>query len=138
MLALVGIAFAVGGAAIDTAFSAAYNLSQFFGWEWGKYRDRRQAPRFTLAWLTAFALAYVVVSTGVDPIMLTEYAVVFSVVALPLTYLPVLLVSRDPAFMGEYVNGRVSSFFGWLYLAVILVVALAAVPLLIATNAGGG
>jgi manganese transport protein len=138
VLALIGIAFAVGGAAIDTAFSAAYNLSQFFGWEWGKYRARRQAPRFTLAWLTAFALAYVVVSTGVDPIMLTEYAVVFSVVALPLTYFPVLLVSRDRAFMGEYANGRVSSFFGWLYLAVILVVAVAAVPLLIATNAGGG
>jgi manganese transport protein len=138
LLALIGIAFAVGGAAIDTAFSAAYNLSQFFGWEWGKYRERRQAPRFTLAWLTAFAMAYVVVSTGVDPIMLTEYAVVFSVVALPLTYFPVLLVSRDRAFMGKYANGRVSSFFGWLYLAVILVVALAAVPLLIATNAGGG
>ena len=138
VLALLGIAFAVGGAAIDTAFSAAYNLSQFFGWEWGKYRSRRDAPRFTLTWVTAFALAYVVVSTGVDPIMLTEYAVVFSVVALPLTYFPVLLVARDRAFMGEHANGRLASFLGWAYMGVIVVVALAAVPLLFATNAGGG
>jgi Mn2+/Fe2+ NRAMP family transporter len=138
LLALVGIAFAVGGAAIDTAFSSAYNLAQFFGWEWGKYRRNREAPRFTLAWVLAFALAYVVVSTGVDPIMLTEYAVVFSVLTLPLTYLPVLLVARDPTFMGEHANGRFASLVGWFYLVVIVAVALAAVPLLFATNAGGG
>jgi Mn2+/Fe2+ NRAMP family transporter len=138
VLALVGIAFAVSGAAIDTAFSSAYNVAQFFGWEWGKYRPKRLASRFTLAWVVAFALAYVVVSTGVDPIQLTEYSVVFSVVVLPLTYFPVLLVARDRAFMGEHANGPVSSFFGWLYLGVIMIVALAAIPLLIATNAGGG
>ena len=138
ILALVGIAFAVSGAAIDTAFSAAYNLAQFFGWEWGKYRRKRDAPRFTLAWVIALALAYVIVSTGVDPIQLTEYSVVFSVVILPLTYFPVLLVARDRTFMGEHANGPVASFFGWLYMAIIVVVSIAAVPLLIATNAGGG
>jgi len=138
LLALVGILFAVAGAAIDTCFSSAYNVAQFFGWEWGKYRPKRDASRFTITWLLALLLGYVVVSTGVDPIMLTEYAVIFSVVALPFTYLPVLLVARDPAFMGEHVNGRVSSAFGWLYLAIILVIAIAAVPLMIITNAGGG
>jgi manganese transport protein len=138
ILALIGIAFAVSGAAIDTAFSAAYNAAQFFGWEWGKYRSKLDAPRFTLAWIVAIAVGYVIVSTGVDPIQLTEYSVVFSVVVLPLTYFPVLLVARDRAFMGEHANGRVASFFGWVYMAIILVVAVSAVPLLIATNAGGG
>jgi len=136
--ALVGIAFAVSGAAIDTAFSTGYNVAQFFGWEWGKYRSKRVASRFTLAWLVAFAVGYLVVSTGVDPIQLTEYAVVFSVVVLPLTYFPILLIARDRSFMGRRANGRVSSFFGWLYLFVILIAALSAVPLLIVTNAGGG
>ena len=41
--------FAVGGAAIDTCLSGAYNVAQFFGWEWGKHAARR-APRFTLSW----------------------------------------------------------------------------------------
>jgi Mn2+/Fe2+ NRAMP family transporter len=138
LLALVGILFAVGGAAIDSCFAGAYSFAQFFGWEWGKYRKPSQAPRFTLAWLGLFALAYVVVSTGIDPVMLTEYAVVGSVVALPFTYLPVLLVGRDRTFMGSHVNGRLSSALGWAYLAVIAVVAISAIPLLIITNAGNG
>jgi Mn2+/Fe2+ NRAMP family transporter len=138
ILALIGIVFAVGGAAIDTAFSAAYNVAQFFGWEWGKYRSSARAPRFTISWLLAFAIGYIVISTGVDPVQLTEYAVVFSVVVLPLTYFPVLLVARDKTFMGQYANGRVATALGWFYLVVIVVVALAAIPLLIATNAGGG
>jgi Mn2+/Fe2+ NRAMP family transporter len=138
VVALIGIGFAVSGAAIDTAFATAYNLAQFFGWEWGKYRPKRVASRFTLAWLVAFAVGYVIVSTGVDPVQLTEYSVVFSVVVLPLTYLPVLLVARDRSFMGEHANGPISSFMGWLYLFVILAVAIAAIPLLIVTNAGGG
>jgi len=108
LLALVGILFAVGGAAIDTCFSFAYNLAQFFGWEWGKYRGAARAPRFTLAWLVLLVLACGVIATGIDPVMLTEYAVIFSAVALPLTYLPILLVANDRAYMREHANGRLA------------------------------
>jgi Mn2+/Fe2+ NRAMP family transporter len=81
---------------------------------------------------------FVIVATGIDPVMITEYAVIFSVVALPFTYLPVLLIARDKTFMGKYSNGRLSSVLGWAYLIVIAIVALAAVPLMIVTNAGSG
>ena len=57
LLALVGILFAVGGAAIDTMFAGAYNLAQFLGWEWGRYRHPRGAPVFTLTWMVLFAVA---------------------------------------------------------------------------------
>ena len=138
LLALLGMLFALGGAAVEAAFSGAYTLAQFAGWEWGKYRRPRGAPRFTLAWLIFFALAFVVVATGVDPVILTEYAVIFSVVALPLTYLPVLLIARDKVFMGEHANGIIANVLGWLYFVIILVVALAAVPLLLITQGGSG
>ena len=55
------------------------------------------APRFTLSWVAIFALALLLVMTGYDPVKLTEYSVIFSVVALPLTYLPILLVANDHA-----------------------------------------
>ena len=42
-----------------------------------------------------------IVMTGVDPVALTEYAVIFSVVALPLTYVPILLVANDRSYMGQ-------------------------------------
>jgi manganese transport protein len=138
VFAAIGILFAVGGAAVDTCFAGAYTLAQFCGWEWGKYREAHGAPRFTLAWLAMLFGGFVIVATGIDPVMITEYAVIFSVVALPFTYVPVLLIARDQTFMGKYANGRISSTLGWIYLAVIAVVALAAVPLMIVTNAGAG
>jgi manganese transport protein len=136
LFALVGILFAVGGASIDTVFSGAYNLAQFCGWEWGRYRHPRGAPRFALTWLVLLALALAIVMTGVDPVMLTEYAVIFSVVALPLTYIPILLVANDKTYMRHYGNGRFANILGLFYLLVIMIVALAAVPLMLLTNVG--
>jgi Mn2+/Fe2+ NRAMP family transporter len=138
LLALVGILFAVGGAAIDTVFSGAYNTAQFFGWEWGKHRKPADAPRFTIAWLVLLLLGLLVVMTGVDPILVTEYSVIFSVVALPATYIPILLVANDKAYMGRYANGRLANVFGFLFLFVILAVAVSAIPLLILSNMGQG
>ena len=136
LLAIVGILFAVGGASIDTVFSGAYNLAQFCGWEWGRYRHPSGAPRFTLTWLVLLVLAMGIVMTGVDPVVLTEYAVIFSVVALPLTYLPILLVANDRAYMGAHRNGRLANVLGVVYLFIIMAVALTAIPLMIITNAG--
>jgi manganese transport protein len=138
VLALVGILFAVTGASIDTAFSGGYNVAQFFGWEWGKYRKPTGAPRFTLAWLAMVALASAIVVTGVDPIAVTEISVIFAAVALPLTYLPILLVANDRAYMGDHANGLLANVFGVVYLVVVLVVAVAAVPLMLMTNMGQG
>jgi Mn2+/Fe2+ NRAMP family transporter len=136
LFALVGILFAVGGASIDTVFSGAYNLAQFCGWEWGRYRQPRGAPRFTLTWFVLLVLALAILNTGVDPVILTEYAVIFSVVALPLTYIPILLVANDRTYMGRYRNRWLANGFGLLYLVVIMVVALTAVPLMLLTNVG--
>jgi manganese transport protein len=138
ILGLIGILFAVGGASIDTLFAGAYNLAQFFGWEWGRYRKAAGAPRFTLSWMVLLVLALGIVQTGVDPVQLTEYAVIFSVVALPLTYLPILLVANDRAYMGRHVNGRLANTLGAIYFVLILAVSLTAIPLMILTNVGQG
>lgn len=138
ILALVGSLAAVSGAAIDSAFSGAYNMAQFFGWEWGKHRHNAGAPRFTLAWMVMLALGFLIVVTGVDPIMVTELSVIFSVVALPLTYVPILLVANDRAYMRDHANGALANVFGGIYLLVVLAIAVAAVPLLVLSNMGQG
>lgn len=138
LLALGGMLFCVGGAAIDASFAGAYNIAQFLGWEWGRYRGPKKAPRFTISWLVFLALAVGIVLTGINPVEITEYSVVFAVVALPMTYLPILLIAGDRSFMGEHVNGRVSATLGWLYFAVIIVLAITAIQLLLMTNGGGG
>jgi manganese transport protein len=138
VLALIGILFAVGGAAIETSFSGAYNLAQFFGWQWGKHVPPSKAPRFALSWMVIFVLALGIVMTGYDPVKITEYSVIFSVVALPLTFLPILLVANDPVYMGRHRNGRVSNVVGIAYFVLILAIALSAIPLMILTNGGQG
>jgi manganese transport protein len=138
LLALGGMMFCIGGAAIDSSFSAGYNLAQFLGWEWGRYRGSEKAPRFTASWLLFLFLAMLIVLTGINPVEITEYSVVFAVVALPMTYLPILMVARDRSFMGKHANGRISNTLGWAYFGVIVVLAIVAVPLLLATNGGGG
>jgi Mn2+/Fe2+ NRAMP family transporter len=136
--AMIGMLFAIGGATVDAGLSGAYNIGQFFGWEWGRYRRPRTAPRFTLAWLAFFILALVIAFSGVDPIQLTEYSVILGVLALPFTYLPILLVARDPTYMGEHQNGRFGNIAGWAFFALLMVVALAAIPLMVLTNLGQG
>ncbi len=137
ILAFIGIMFAVGGATIDTAFSAAYNLAQHQGWKWGKRFRLLDEPRFTLSLAGFLLLGFAIAQTGVDPISLTEYAVIFSIPVLPLTYLPILLVGNDASVMGDYVNGPINRVLGWAYFGLICVLALAAPVLFIWTNGGG-
>ena len=138
LLALVGILFAVGGAAIETSFSGAYNLAQFFGWKWGKKERPAGAPRFTLAWIAMFGLAMAVVMTGYDPVKLTEYSVIFSVVALPLTYLPILLVANDPSYMGHEREWQTRKHLRHPVLRDHPRVSISAIPLMIVTHGGQG
>ncbi len=136
ILALIGMLFAVGGATIDTAFSAAYNLAQHQGWKWGKRFRLLNEPRFTLS-LAGFLLAgFAIAQTGVDPVELTEYAVIFSIPVLPLTYLPILLVGNDRSVMGAHVNGPIARGLGWFYFGLICLLAVAAPILFVWTNGG--
>jgi Mn2+/Fe2+ NRAMP family transporter len=81
-------------------------------------------------------LATAVLLAKVDPILVTEFSVVFSAVALPLTYFPILVVANDPDYLGEHVNGPVANLLGSIYLVLICVAAAVAVPLMIVTRMG--
>jgi manganese transport protein len=138
ILALLGMFFAVAGAAVETGMANAYSIAQFFGWIWGRHKKPWEAPRFTIAWLVLFVLALAIVLTGIDVMMLVEFAILFSILVLPLTYLPLLLLAGDTNYMGEHVNGPIAKTLGWLYFAVITAAAVAALPLFIITSGGNG
>ena len=133
---LVGIVAATFGAALETTLSSGYTLAQFFGWSWGKFRKPAQAARFHLSMMLCLVIGIAVLATGVDPVLVTEYSVVFSAIALPLTDLPILIVANDPQYMAEHVNGRPVNVLAMLYLLIILIASLAAIPLMIVTGAG--
>ncbi|WP_421734159.1 NRAMP family divalent metal transporter [Cellulomonas sp.] len=133
---IVGIVAATFGAALETSLSSGYTLAQFMGWSWGKFRRPARAARFHLTMIVCILVAVGVLMTSVDPIKVTEFSVVFSAIALPLTYLPILVVANDPEYMGEHLNGRVTNGFALVYLVIIVAASVAAIPLMIATGAG--
>jgi Mn2+/Fe2+ NRAMP family transporter len=136
VLALLGMLFAFGGAAVETALTGAYNLAQFLGWPWGKWRKPAGAPRFTIAWVAMLALATLINLLGVNPVQVVEYSIVFSVLILPLTYLPLLMAAGDRRVMGAHANGRVANALGWFFLVLVSLAGLAALPLMVLTHGG--
>jgi Mn2+/Fe2+ NRAMP family transporter len=135
-LAILGFVAATFGAALETGLSTGYSIAQYFGWQWGKFVRPRQAARFHVVVLLATLVAVAGVLTTADPIKVTEYSIVFSAVALPLTYFPILVVANDPVYMGSKVNGRVANGLGTVFLVVITIASVAALPLMLITAAG--
>jgi Mn2+/Fe2+ NRAMP family transporter len=134
---LIGFFAATFGASLETLLSAGYTFAQYFGWSWGKEGERpREAARFhTLILVTLFA-AMALALTTIDPVKVTEYSVVLSAAALPLTYFPILVIANDRSYMGDKVNGWFANSIATVYLLVIGVVSLATLPLMLATKAG--
>ena len=116
--------------------SAGYTVSQYFGWEWGKFVRPRQASRFHIVVLLAVAGGLLFGISGVDPVKVTEYSIVLSAAALPLTYFPILVIANDPSYMGEKTNGRVLNAVASVYLVILIAVAVATIPLMVITKGG--
>jgi manganese transport protein len=133
---LVGVFAATFGAALETSLSAGYVVSQYFGWQWGKRGRPAQASRFHLVVLLTILGALLFALSGVDPVKVTEYSIVLSAAALPLTYFPILVIANDPDYMGEKTNGRFLNGIATVYLGILTVVALLAIPLIIITKGG--
>ena len=65
-LVIVGFFAATFGAALETALSCGYTISQYFGWQWGKLVRPREASRFHLLVLASVATAVVVGLSAVE------------------------------------------------------------------------
>ncbi|MFC8848630.1 MULTISPECIES: NRAMP family divalent metal transporter [unclassified Micromonospora] len=137
-LAVAALAFfaVTFGAALETGLSAAYAAAQYFGWQWGKRVSPRKAARFHSVLLVSVLLGVLVLLTTVDPVTLTEYMLVLSAVVLPLTYLPILIVANDRTYLGDRVNGPLANLLGSVFLLVIVLASVAAIPLAVVTGMG--
>jgi Mn2+/Fe2+ NRAMP family transporter len=113
-------------------------MAQFMGWPWGKKRRPRHAARFALSWVVLFVGAALIVLTGINPVSIVEYSIIFSVIVLPFSYFPLIMIASDKRIMGRHANGALSKTLGWLFFMLITAAALAAIPLLVLTHGGKG
>ena len=126
----------MGGAAVETTLSGAYNLSQFFNLAWGKNRPIKKVPAFTASWMGMLVLACVIALTGVSPLDLVNVSIIFGMVIMPLTYYPILRVAANQKIMGKHVNSRFLTTMGVVFLVLITIAAVTAIPLMVVTHSG--
>jgi Mn2+/Fe2+ NRAMP family transporter len=136
VLALLGVSACLAGAAIETALSGGYNICQFFNLRWGKNQQPKSVPVYTASWMGMFLVAAIIAITGIRPLQLVNISIVFGMLILPLTYYPILKVASDKNVMGEHVNSRFDNILGTIFLVLITIAAVAAIPLMIATGSG--
>jgi len=76
------------------------------------------------------------VMTGIEPLQLVEWSILASIIVLPLTYLPLLLLANDKKYMGQHANGRIANTFGVGFYIFLVACAVAALPLYLITTGG--
>jgi NRAMP (natural resistance-associated macrophage protein)-like metal ion transporter len=113
--------------------SAAYGVSEAFGWKSGLDSKPGRAPQFYAVIIAATLVGMALNFLGINPITaLVLSAVLNGLLAGPLLVL-VMLVSNDRRVLGERTNGRLLNTIGWVTTGVM---GLAAVLLIVTTIVG--
>jgi manganese transport protein len=136
VLATLGALACIGGAAVETAMSGAYNVCQFFDYQWGKNRPLREVPVFASIWPAMFLVAMCIALSGLRPLDLVNISVIFGMVIMPLTYYPILRAAADEKKMGKHANRKGDTIIGTIFLVLIVIAAAAAIPLMLLTHSG--
>ncbi|MHB8959338.1 MAG: NRAMP family divalent metal transporter [Candidatus Limnocylindrales bacterium] len=112
--------------------SAAYGVSEAFGWKSGLDRQPTKAPQFYAVIAVATAVGAAINFLGVNPIdALVITAVINGLLAPPLLIL-VMTVANNPDVMGGRTNGRWLNVIGWMTPAIMGIAAIALVVTTIA------
>jgi NRAMP (natural resistance-associated macrophage protein)-like metal ion transporter len=106
------------------AGSAAYAVSEVFGWTAGLSHRFNEARGFYLIIISATAIGSLMSYFEVDPMQtLLWSAVVNGVIAVPIMA-AMMLIGQSQALMGAYTIGKRHRFFGWSATAVMAIAVL--------------
>ena len=113
--------------------SAAYGVSEAFGWRSGLDRKPAAAWQFYLVIVAATLVGMAINFLGINAITaLVLSAVLNGIIAAPLVFL-VMVVCNDRAAMGERTNGRLLNVVGWI---TVIVMGAASIGLIVTTIFG--
>jgi NRAMP (natural resistance-associated macrophage protein)-like metal ion transporter len=107
--------------------SAAYGMSETFGWTSGLDRTISRAPQFYAVIIAATLVGMAINFLGINPIRALVVTAILNGLLAPPILAMVMLVSNNRKVMGERTNGLLLNTLGW---GTTLVMAAAAVALL--------
>ncbi|HXU90270.1 MAG TPA: divalent metal cation transporter [Methylomirabilota bacterium] len=128
-LFVAALAIACLGAALEITLALAYMVAQGFGWSWGENLGHQEAARFTATYTVALVLAAIPVALGLDPMRVTNVAMVLNGAALPLAVMPFLVLMNDRDYVGVHANGRLANVVVLVVTVLACVLAIVSLPL---------
>ncbi len=109
------------------AGSAAYAVSESFGWKFGLYRKLKEAYAFygviAAATLVGVGLNFI----GLDPIKALIYSAVGNGLVAPVILYLILDMSSRESVMGVHKNGNLSKIIGWVTVVLMSISAIAVI-----------
>jgi NRAMP (natural resistance-associated macrophage protein)-like metal ion transporter len=113
LLFLIGI-LAAGILAIPTlAGSAAYALSELFGWREGLDKKFKKAKQFYLVIIIATALGVLIPVLGLQPVQILVYTAVIYGAISPFLILLLIHMANNPKIMGTYTSRTYSNVIAY-------------------------
>ncbi|HUZ76903.1 MAG TPA: divalent metal cation transporter, partial [Chloroflexota bacterium] len=105
--------------------SAAYAMSEAFGWEVGLNRSFRRVPHFYGIMAAATAVGLALNFTSINPIDALLYTAIINGVIAPILLVVIMLIANNPRIMLDRLNGFWSNLFGWITTVVMGAAAIA-------------
>lgn len=107
------------------AGSAAYALSEAFGWKEGLYRKFSKARGFYGVIIIATLIGLGINFLGINPLKALVFTAVFNgVAAVPLVFL-IARINSNKNILGKYVGGKLSRMIVWLTFIVMVTASIA-------------
>jgi NRAMP (natural resistance-associated macrophage protein)-like metal ion transporter len=93
--------------------SAAYALSEAFGWKYGLDLNPARAKQFYAVIAVATFVGVGIDYVGINPIDALFYTAVINGFVAPLLLVMIMIVANDKKIMGKRTNGRLTNILGW-------------------------
>lgn len=125
------------GAAVEVALAMSYEVTQIMGWKYGEDRRPKDASIFNLVFLLYIVASTLLMGlTGMDPLQLTIFSVVFAALILPAIIVPFLAIMNDPAYLKDQTNHWFMNVAVVFITLLAFVLSAVTIPLMIATGGG--
>lgn len=113
------------------AGSAAYAVSESFGWRQGLFYKLKQASAFygilIIAMLAGLGMNFI----GLDPIKALIYSAIANGLVAPIVLILIVQLSSSHKVMGEHRNRWFTTWFGWFVVAMMVLAGLATIIVLV-------
>ncbi|MBI2085704.1 Nramp family divalent metal transporter [Candidatus Daviesbacteria bacterium] len=109
------------------AGSASYAISESMGWKLGLYRRLREANAFYGVIIISTGIGLAINLFGFDPIRALIYSAVFNGLIAPVILVLIVMLSSNTKLMGRWTNGKITTAFGWLIVALMTLAGVATI-----------